>query len=155
MARREKMLEAGLFTPGAKFGEDTDMWCRLSLLGPLAYVAIPTVYYYDLGSTCVGPDARHQPCVPPFVKRLPALLSDNAVPLHLTRSVNRYANFLMLEYARQLLDAVDLLNARRILVEQCDPCLDPWRYARRLLRTTNWGSRLAARWIMAKNRTSI
>jgi glycosyltransferase involved in cell wall biosynthesis len=154
MARREKMLEAGLFTPGATFGEDIDMWCRLSLLGPLAYVAIPTAYYYDLDSIRVGPDARHQPRVPPFVKRLPALLRDNAVPPHLTRGVNRYANFLMLEYARQLLDAGDLSNARRILVEQCDPCLDLGRYARRLLRTTDWGSRLAARWIMARNRTS-
>ena len=146
MARREKMPEAGLFTPGARFGEDIDMWCRLSLLGPLAYVAIPTSCYYNL-------DSRHQPCVPPFVKSLPALLRDKAVPPHLTRGAKRYANFLMLEYARQLLDAGDLSNARRVLVEQCDPYLDLGRYARRLLRTTDWGSRLAAR-IMAQNRTS-
>jgi GT2 family glycosyltransferase len=125
MVERAALIRAGLFPVGAVMGEDTDTWCRLAFEGPFRYVAEPTAVYRD----------GHP---------LTALLRHGTVPRHLVRSAGRYRNFLMLEYARQLLDSGDAEAARDTLRRHCRLADDPVRYARRFLRTWSFGHRLYA-----------
>jgi glycosyltransferase involved in cell wall biosynthesis len=133
---REATIAAGLFPVGVALGEDIDLWCRLALRGPLLYTAAQTMSYDD------RPDpnsaVRHLnrlPEEPVFALRLPMLIDAGAVPSHLRSSAERYANFLMLEYARQLLDRGLYDEARAVLLKRCTPDLDLSRYLRRLIRT--------------------
>jgi glycosyltransferase involved in cell wall biosynthesis len=147
LVQRRQLVEAGLFTVGTAVGEDIDMWCRLAVRGPFRYVANASATYRDDldSSTLARQLERHVP-YPPGARTLHALISKGEVPDHLIASARRYANFLLLEYARQLLDCGDHLAARKVLRarEVLLACLwsDPKRYIKRLARTFavgRWG----------------
>ncbi|WP_053080276.1 glycosyltransferase family 2 protein [Methylobacterium variabile] len=145
MIERAALRRAGLFPLGATMGGDTDTFCRLALEGAFRYVAEPTAVYRDGHPTSVlAHQLRKRPLPPPFDRTLTALLRHGAVPSRLVRSAGRYRNFLMLEYARQLLDFGDPEAARDILRRHCRLADDPVRYAKRFLRTWSFGHRLYA-----------
>jgi glycosyltransferase involved in cell wall biosynthesis len=146
LARRQ-LLEAGLFAVGIPVGPDIDMWCRLALHGSLRYVANTSATYRDtLDSSALARNLKREVPYPFFVRRLPELISGGAVPGHLVTSARRYANFLLLEYAGQLLDRVEHLRAREVLIRECTFLWDVERYLKRLVRTWplgRWGRRLS------------
>ncbi len=145
LVEKAALIRAGLFPVGAVMGEDTDTWCRLAFEGSFRYVAEPTAVYRDgHPSSVLAGQLRRRPLPPPFDRTLTALLRHGTVPPHLVRSAGRYRNFLMLEYARQLLDSGDAEAARDILRRHCRLADDPVRYARRFLRTWSFGHRLYA-----------
>lgn len=145
LVARNALIRAGLFPVGAVMGEDTDTWCRLAFEGPFRYVAEPTAVYRDGHPTSVlAHQSRRRPLPPPFDRTLTARLRHGTVPPHLVRSAGRYRNFLMLEYARQLLDIGEADAARDILRRHCRLADDPLRYAKRFLRTWAFGHRLYA-----------
>src|SRR6516225_6449942 len=145
--RREQLIDCGLFAVGKSMGEDIDMWCRLAFRGPFRYVARPSATYRDAtGSGALTRQFRKEAVFPVFAQGLPKMISDGEVPKHLETSAQRYANFLLLEHARALLDRGEYSQAREVLLQQCTLAWDPMRYLRRLLRTSllgQWGFQLA------------
>jgi glycosyltransferase involved in cell wall biosynthesis len=136
LIRRKELVGCGLFAVGEPAGEDIDMWCRLALRGSLQYVTSPSAIYRDtLDSSSLARVLKKAAPYPLFAWRLPSLISDGEVPSHLVASAQRYANFLFLEYARQLLDHGDHLRARQVLLRDCTFAWDSKRYLRRFLRT--------------------
>ncbi|WP_168195527.1 glycosyltransferase [Bradyrhizobium sp. NAS80.1] len=147
MVRRDELLQAGLFAEGITTGEDIDMWCRLACRGPFFYNARLSATYADACSS------SNRPVVPLFAQRLPWLMRDGRVPPVLVESADRYANFLMLEYARQLLDHGRNAEARAVLLNACVARYDTRRFLKRLTRTSSFGRMLfrlsradSARW---------
>jgi glycosyltransferase involved in cell wall biosynthesis len=138
--RRDAAIATGLFTVGVAMGEDLDLWCRLALRAPVFYTGSLTVTYNDVprGHNTARNLAR-RPEFPFFAACLPTLLDRGEVPSHLEASAGRYANFLVLEYARQLLDRGLNREARGVLHNHCDPRLDPMRFGRRYARTYGIG----------------
>lgn len=135
---------AGGFEQGRALGEDVDLWCRLALLGPFAYTARITAHYDDAPSGGPSSHQRRQPEPHPFAMRLARLEREGRVPPGLRRSARRYANFLNLEYARQLIDRGRTAEARHVLLGQCRLLHDPLRYLKRLARTSPLGGRAYA-----------
>ena len=115
---RNQLLEAGLFAEGLSMGEDIDMWCRLACRGPFFYTARPSAVYNDAQSPTRRSE-KGRTVRPFFAQRLPDLIRAGKVPPALLDSSRRYANFDMLEYARQLLDAGEHAEARRVLLNEC------------------------------------
>jgi glycosyltransferase involved in cell wall biosynthesis len=138
--RRDAAIATGLFTVGVAMGEDLDLWCRLALRGPMLYTAALTVTYNDVprGHNTAGNLGR-RPEFPFFAACLPTLLDRGEIPSRLEASAGRYANFLVLEYARQLLDRGLNREARDVLRHHCNPRLDPMRFGRRYARTYGVG----------------
>lgn len=153
LIRRDALVAAGAFPLGRPVGGDIDTFGRLAMRGAFRYCAAPTAIYRDGHPTSVlARHTRASPPPPPFVATLAALEAGGAVPRRLKDSARRYANFLMLEYARQLLDCGDPRNARRILLQQCRWADDPVRYMKRLSRTFSFGRAIfqaSRRWIPA------
>jgi cellulose synthase/poly-beta-1,6-N-acetylglucosamine synthase-like glycosyltransferase len=141
-----RLIDAGLFPVGTPVGEDTDMWCRLAMQGSFLYVANPSATYRDnIESSSLARHLKQEVPYPVCAQRLNALISAGDVPDRLVASARRYANFLLLEYARQLLDRGDYLQAREVLLQDCTFSLDPKRYVKRFARTWPlglWGYRL-------------
>jgi glycosyltransferase involved in cell wall biosynthesis len=135
---RNQLLEAGLFAEGLSTGEDIDMWCRLACRGPFFYTAKPSAVYNDARSPTLRSE-KGRIVRPFFAQRLPDLIRDGKVPPALIESSRRYANFLMLEYARQLLDAGEHAEARRVLLNECAVSYDLTRFLKRLARTSAVG----------------
>jgi glycosyltransferase involved in cell wall biosynthesis len=135
---RNQMLEAGLFAEGLSIGEDIDMWCRLACRGPFFYTAKLSAAYNDARSPTRRSE-RGRIVRPFFAQRLPDLIRDGKVPPALIESSRRYANFLMLEYARQLLDAGEYAEARTVLLNECVVGYDSTRFLKRLARTSSVG----------------
>ncbi len=136
MVRRDAAIAAGLFTVGVAMGEDVDLWCRLALSGSFAYAGGLTVTYRDItAANETSPYRLKIPEFPVFSALLPDLMARGAVPSHLRASAQRYAHFLVLEHARQLLDQELYAEARHILLRYAHPVHDPLRYARRMFRT--------------------
>ncbi len=141
MVLRDQLLAAGLFAEGISSGEDVDMWCRLACRGRFTYSARISATYNDAGSpTLRAGSARIVP--PLFAQRLPGLIREGRVPPGLVGSGRRYANFLMLEYARQLVDGSHYAEARRVLLNDCVPSYDLGRFLKRLARTSFVGRTL-------------
>jgi glycosyltransferase involved in cell wall biosynthesis len=138
--RRDAAIAAGMFTVGVARGEDLDLWCRLALRGPMLYTGLLTVTYNDIprahNTAC---NLGRRPDFPFFTACLPTLLDRGEVPAHLEASAGRYANFLVLEYARQLLDRGLNREAGDVLRQHCNPRLDPMRFCRRYARTYGIG----------------
>ncbi|MEK9284957.1 MULTISPECIES: glycosyltransferase family A protein [unclassified Bradyrhizobium] len=108
MVRKDELFAAGLFAEGIASGEDIDMWCRLACRGPFFYNA-------RLSATYTGAcSSSNRAAAPIFAQRLPGLIGDGRVPPALVKSAKRYANFLMLEYARAS-------YSRRIYGSACSP----------------------------------
>jgi glycosyltransferase involved in cell wall biosynthesis len=133
---RDELLAAGLFAVGISAGEDIDMWCRLACQGPFVYNAKLSATYNDARS----PNNRisggvHEVARPLFAQRLPYMIREGRVPPALVESGRRYANFLFLEYARQLLDCNQFGEARAVLLNHCRVSYDSNRFIKRLLRT--------------------
>ncbi len=140
MVHRETALAAGLFTVGSSMGEDVDLWCRLALRGRCLYTGELTATYADKDDNATASLYRSRPPeFPIFASLLPDLVVRGQVPQELLGSAQRYAHFLVLEYARQLLDLGLHAQARHVLLTQGHPVLDPVRYGRRLLRTFPMG----------------
>lgn len=141
MVRRDELLAAGPFAEGISTGEDIDMWCRLACRGSFIYSAAPSATYNDASSPslCGSRDTISRPL---FAERLSDLMRDHVVPARLHESSRRYANFLMLEYARQLLDAGRYKEAQAVLLSDCIPGYDLSRFLKRLARTTIVGRTL-------------
>jgi glycosyltransferase involved in cell wall biosynthesis len=135
---RNQLLEAGLFAEGLSVGEDIDMWCRLACRGPFFYTARPSAAYNDAQSPTRRSE-KGRTVRPFFAQRLPDLIRDGKVPPALLDSSKRYANFLMLEYARQLLDAGEHAEARTVLLNECAVSYDTRRFLKRLARTSSVG----------------
>jgi glycosyltransferase involved in cell wall biosynthesis len=136
LVRRSEAIAAGLFTVGVSLGEDIDFWCRLSLRGAFFYTGDLTVSYDDRPHPSSAARAYKKPAAFPFFAGCLQTLRDaGEVPGHLEDSACRYANFLLLEYARQLLDRGRNEDARHVLLTHCRPWFDPIRYGRRLART--------------------
>jgi glycosyltransferase involved in cell wall biosynthesis len=144
--RRKQLIDCGLFAVGTSMGEDLDMWCRLAFHGSFRYVARPSVIYRDVDSGALARHYKKAAAYPIFAQRLPKMISDGEVPKHLVTSARRYANFLLLEHARALLDCGEYRRAREVLLQECTLEWDPKRYLKRLLRTSllgQWGFQLA------------
>ena len=137
MARKDELLAAGLFPNGVSAGEDIDTWCRLAFRGSFVYDARLSATYNDVGSSTLG--GRGKAMRPLFAERLSALIRDGGVPPALAESSRRYANFLLLEYARQLLDLGLHAEARAVLLNDCRLGYDARRFLRRLARTSPVG----------------
>jgi glycosyltransferase involved in cell wall biosynthesis len=137
VALREELLAAGCFAEGIPAGEDIDMWCRLACRGPFSYTARLSSTYNDEGSPTRSAVGRV--VFPIFAQRFPGLVSDGRVPVALVESGRRYVNFLMLEYARQLIDAGKHPEARVVLLRDCVPAYDMRRFLKRLARTSSLG----------------
>jgi glycosyltransferase involved in cell wall biosynthesis len=136
LIRRDHLVASKLFTEGISSGEDTDAWCRLACRGPFFYTARPTATYRDLPQPhSLASDRAHKPVFPLFAEHLPGMIRAGEVPSQLIASALRYANFLLLEYARQLIDCNENRAARTVLLRRCRAGLDPKRYFKRLLRT--------------------
>jgi glycosyltransferase involved in cell wall biosynthesis len=136
MVRRDQLLAAGLFAEGITTGEDIDMWCRLACRGPFFYNARLSATYNDAHT------ALWRIAHPLFARRLPQLIRDGTLPPILMESSKRYVNFLLLEYARQLLDDGRYAEARAVLLNDCDFSYDSWRFLKRLARTSSVGQTL-------------
>lgn len=149
MVERRALIDCGLFAVGTPIGEDIDMWCRLAIRGEFQYVANATATYRDtLESSALARNLKRQVPYPPSAQRLHQLISSGDMPDRLIPSARRYANFLLLEYARQLIGRGEYQEARRVLLEECTFSLDPGRYVKRLLRTWplgRWGYRPSGR----------
>ena len=143
LIRRDQLVAAGLFAIGVWMGEDIDLWCRLACRGSFFYNARPSATYNDLPthSGVVG-DLSRKAAFPHFAGRLPEMIARGETPARLIATAKRYANFLLLEYARQLLDRGQYAEARGVLLQHCRPALDLKRFAKRLARTTPVGRRL-------------
>jgi glycosyltransferase involved in cell wall biosynthesis len=138
--RRDTAIAAGLFTVGVTMGEDLDLWCRLALRSPLLYTGALSLTYNDVPRDhSTARNLNHRPGFPFFAACLPTLLDRGEVPAHLESSARRYANFLVLEYARQLLDRGLNTEARDVLYRHCNPRLDRLRFYRRYARTYGLG----------------
>jgi glycosyltransferase involved in cell wall biosynthesis len=138
--RRDAAIAAGLFTVGVAMGEDLDLWCRLALRSTVLYTGTLTVTYNDLPQDhSIARNLKHRPGFPFFAACLPTLLDRGEVPAQLEWSARRYANFLVLEYARQLLDRGLNREARDVLNRHCNPRLDRMRFYRRYARTYSLG----------------
>jgi glycosyltransferase involved in cell wall biosynthesis len=138
--RRDALIEAGLFTVGVAMGEDIDLWCRLALRAPMLYTGALTATYNDVPhGHSTARNLSRRPEFPFFAACLPTLLDRGEVPAHLEASARRYANFLVLEYARQLLDRGLNSEARDVLRHHCNLRLDPMRFGRRYARTYGMG----------------
>jgi glycosyltransferase involved in cell wall biosynthesis len=140
MVLRDQLLAAGLFAEGVSTGEDIDMWCRLACQGPLVYNARLSSTYNDARSPTRVPGGKVVP--PLFAQRFPELISVGRLPPALVESGRRYVNFLMLEYARQLLDSGRHSEARTVLLNDCVPGYDLSRFLKRLARTSSFGRTL-------------
>ena len=150
---RNQLLEAGLFAEGLSIGEDIDMWCRLACRGPFFYTAKPSAAYNDARSPTRRSE-RGRTVRPYFAQRLPDLIRDGKVPPALIESSRRYANFLMLEYARQLLDAGENAEARTVLLNECVVSYDSKRFLKRLARTSRVGRAIFRLSRVAENRAN-
>jgi glycosyltransferase involved in cell wall biosynthesis len=138
MIMRDELIAAGLFAEGVSTGEDIDMWCRLAYRGPFSYSATISATYNDAPSeTSIAREA--QLARPIFAQRLPCLIRCATVPPSLIDSSKRYANFLMLEHARRLLDAGKHVEARAVLLNDCIPRYDLIRFTKRFARTWSFG----------------
>ena len=136
LVRRDELLAAGLFAVGISAGEDTDMWCRLACRGPFVYNAKLSATYNDARSPSNrASSGAREVVLPLFAQRLPNMIGEGKVPLALVESGRRYANFLFLEYARQLLDCDQFVEARAVLLNHCNASYDSKRFVKRLLRT--------------------
>jgi hypothetical protein len=135
LVEKAAFLAVGGFPVGRGLGEDVDTWCRLACHGPFRYSGACTAFYDDASDD--GQAAHHaRPPEPhPFPARLPSMEADGLVAQQLIPSARRYANFLRLEYARQLIDRGHHAEARSVLLQQCHVLKDPARYLRRLART--------------------
>jgi glycosyltransferase involved in cell wall biosynthesis len=140
MALRDQLLAAGRFTEGISMGEDIDMWCRLACRGPFVYTARLSSTYNDARSSTRF--AGGKVVFPLFAQRFPELISDGRLPTALVESGRRYVNFLMLEYARQLIDSGRHSEARTVLLNDCVPGYDVRRFLKRLARTSSLGRTL-------------
>jgi glycosyltransferase involved in cell wall biosynthesis len=138
MALRVELLAAGLFAAGVSTGEDIDMWCRLAFRGPFFYTATLCATYNDANSP-TRTACEAQLVRPVFAQRLPQLMECGAVPPSLAEGSKRYANFLMLEHARRLLDGGKYPEARAALLNDCVPSYDLVRFTKRLARTWSVG----------------
>jgi glycosyltransferase involved in cell wall biosynthesis len=138
---RDELLATGLFAEGVSTGEDIDMWCRLAYRGPFFYSAALSATYNDIASltrrSCEAELMR-----PIFARRVPELIRCGTVSPALAQSSRRYANFLMLEHARRLIDSGRYAEARVVLLNDCVPTYDMRRYAKRLARTWSFGQAL-------------
>jgi glycosyltransferase involved in cell wall biosynthesis len=141
LLRRGPLIKSGMFAVGETIGEDIDMWCRLAIRGSFQYVARPSAKYRDTLVSSAARNLSKKARFPLFAWRLPQLIAAGEVPSRLLGSARRYANFLLLEYARQLLDRGEYLQARQILLQECKFLWDSKRYLRRLLRTSPLGQR--------------
>ncbi|WP_426413183.1 glycosyltransferase family 2 protein [Bradyrhizobium ganzhouense] len=133
---RDELLAAGPFAVGVSAGEDIDMWCRLACQGAFVYNAKLSATYNDAHSpnnTASG--GAREIARPLFAQRFPNMIREGGVPPALVESGTRYANFLLLEYARQLLDRGQFAEARAVLLNQCHVSYDANRFVKRLLRT--------------------
>jgi glycosyltransferase involved in cell wall biosynthesis len=135
LVEKAALLAVGGFPVGRPLGEDVDTWCRLACHGPFYYSGACTAFYDDAPN---GGQAAHQARPPEphlFPARLPFMEAEGLVPRQLVAGARRYANFLTLEYARQLIDRGLHGEARKVLLEECHVLRDPARYVRRLART--------------------
>ncbi len=133
---RDELLAAGLFAVGIPAGEDIDMWCRLACQGPFVYNAKLSATYNDARSPSNRASSGARAVARPlFAQRLPNMIREGRVPPVLVESSRRYANFLFLEYARQLLDCGQFVEARAVLLNHCNVSYDSNRFMKRLLRT--------------------
>jgi len=138
IALKDELFTVGLFAEGVPTGEDIDMWCRLACRGPFLYDGSLSATYNDARSPTrrsEGGKIRR----PIFSERFPELVLAGMVPPALIESGRRYANFLMLEYARQLLDCGHYREARAVLLNDCVFNHDSRRFVKRLARTTTLG----------------
>jgi glycosyltransferase involved in cell wall biosynthesis len=143
LIRRDHLMTPKLFTEGISSGEDIDAWCRLACQGPFFYTARPTATYRDLPRPqSLASDRAQKPVFPLFAEHLPGMIRAGEVPPQLIASALRYANFLLLEYARQLIDCNENRAARAVLLKRCRAGFDPKRYFKRLLRTWSVGRTL-------------
>lgn len=134
---RTEMMASGGFEPGKRMGEDTDLLCRLACRGPFRYTAAVTSTYNDEPTPqSVGRNLTIPAIFPPFAERFPEMLANGEMPERLAEGAKRYVNFLLLEYARQLLDRGAPQTARGVLLRKCSFAMDPSRYVRRLARTS-------------------
>ena len=140
---RDQLLAAGLFAIGISAGEDIDMWCRLACQGSFVYNAKLSATYNDArpSSNSASSGAR-EVARPFFAQRFPNMIREGKVPPALVESGRRYANFLFLEYARQLLDCGQFVEARAVLLNHCNARYDSKRFVKRLLRTSPPGRAL-------------
>ena len=133
---RDRLVAAGLFAVGRSTGEDIDMWCRLACEGPFVYNAKLSATYNDARwSNNIATGGAREVARPLFAQRFPNMIQEGRVPPALVESGRRYANFLFLEYARQLLDCDQFVDARAVLLNHCNVSYDPNRFMKRLLRT--------------------
>lgn len=138
---RDQLVAAGPFAVGTPAGEDVDMWCRLACQGTFFYNARLSATYNDVRSPTR--DSREREVIPPiFAQRFPKLAREGRVPSALVDSGRRYANFLLLEYARQLLDSHRYADARAVLLNDCIPRYDWKRFMKRFARTWPLGRTL-------------
>jgi len=141
LVRKQHLVAAGPFPEGVSIGEDIDTWCRLACGGCFVYTASPSAIYNDARSASrLG--SERAVVRPLFAERLPGLIEQGRVPPALVGSSKRYANFLMLEYARQLLDSGRYPEARSVLLNECNAQHDWRRFLKRLARTTSVGQAL-------------
>jgi glycosyltransferase involved in cell wall biosynthesis len=140
LIRRYTLIAAGGFPVGCRIGEDIDTWCRLAFLGRFRYTGRATAQYNDGLPGCnIALRWSFIPQNPLFTTTLSDMLERGDVPTRLRKSSKRYANFLLLEQARQLIDLHRYREARKLLLSRCKPWHDTMRYLRRLARTWSVG----------------
>jgi glycosyltransferase involved in cell wall biosynthesis len=116
LVRRATLLGLGGFREVGGPWEDGDAWARLAWAGAVGYVPRPLAIYHTETPMSLCKQAP-LPVEPPVMRSYREAVAAGAIPPDLELSSRRYANWLLLRHAVELLHSSECSAARRFLRE--------------------------------------
>ncbi len=98
--RRNALETVGLFAEGEAFGEDRDLWIRISLRYPVAYdPAILATYHCEAAARSADLWRVAANPYPPAVQTLRRYIAEGRLPASTIRTVRRHMDAILMQYA--------------------------------------------------------